>query len=158
MTSSERFAAALQDLDDIVSSVEAESLWRHPFDRLRAVMYSDEAARLRSAFSRGDAAVRANLARAAENLANEARQAFTVVIDTTATPVATSTTVAPAQAPAPARPPSMEAAAIGAVIPQIVAGGLVAVGVVSGAMMISAAIRAIGGARGEAEYVEYDER
>jgi hypothetical protein len=152
MTSSERFAAALRDLDDIVASVEAESLWRHPFDRLRAVMYSDEAARLRTAFSRGDAAVRANLAHAAESLANEARQAFTMVIDTTATPVATSQT---AVAPAPS---TMQAAVIGSVFPQIVAGGLVAVGVVSGAMMISAAIRAIGGARGEAEYVEYDER
>jgi hypothetical protein len=144
MTSEERFSTALRDLDDIVASVGAESLWRYPFDRLRAAMYSDEVARMRAAFSRGDAAVRANLARAAERLANEARQAFTIVMDTPAPPSAA--------AAAPARQPPVES---GSIFPPIIAGGLVAVGVVSGAMILSAAIRAIGGG---VNYEEYDEQ
>lgn len=156
MTSEDRFTASLRDLDDILASVEAESVWRHPFDRLRAVMYSEEAARLRAAFSRGDAPVRANLARAADNLAREARQAFTVVIDATAAPLEAPPSVTPARAPSQAATMPYDTT-VSSVVPQIIAGGLVAVGVVSGAMMISAAIRAIGGARSEAEFVQFDE-
>lgn len=158
MSSEGRFTAALHDLDDILASVAAESVWRHPFDRLRAVMYSEEAARLRAAFSRGDAAVRANLARAAEGLTREARQAFTVVIDANAAPLDASASIATARAPNRAAATAPYSAELSFFVPQIVAGGLVAVGVVSGAMMISAAIRAIGGARSEGELVQFDEQ
>ncbi len=139
MTSDERFGAALRDLDDTLASVEAESFWvLHPWDRLRAVAYGDQAARMRVAWSRGDAVVRANLARSAEDLAQEARHAFTVVLNTPATP---SPSIA---ASAPTSHPWMDSA-YGTPASQIIAGGLVAVGVVSGAMILGSAIRAIGG-------------
>jgi hypothetical protein len=148
MTAEQRFSVAMRDLADVMASVEVESVWRHPVDRLRVVMFRDEAARLRATFEHGDAAVRANLARAAESLTREAQQAFTTVID------ASTTTAAPAR-PAPSF--IMHDLPQGSFFPQLVAGGLVAVGVVSGAIMISAAIRGVGGAHYDVEeYAQFD--
>jgi len=151
MTVDERFSVAMHDLAEILTSVGAEPGVLHPVERLRVLTFGDEAARLRVAFDHGDAAVRANVARAAENLTREARQAFTTVLDTSGTTAAAATRASPSL--------RLQEMAQGSLFPQLVAGGLVAVGVVSGAMMISAAIRAVGGPHyGVEEYARFDER